>query len=194
MQQLLNFDHWLFSLINQSWTHPALDFFFVNWTDFHKTPYFLFAVLPLTLVLSIWACRWNGFLFVVFTAAVIGLCDGFFGKIVKPLVGRLRPPLAGLQIEVIVRAPHFGGSSFPSIHAANMFCLATFVSFYFPRLRWVLFLMALLTAYSRVYCGVHFPTDVVGGAFLGSAFGWGFAIAIRPLWTHLNNTKARKDF
>lgn len=180
MESLLNLDHALFQLINSSWTHPALDWFFPVWTDFHKTAAFKLAVLPAILALAFWWGRWRGLAFFLMTAMTVGLSDGFFGKVLKPLVGRERPSVAGL--ETVMRAPHFGGPSFPSNHAANMFCLAVFVGFYFPRTRWVLFPMAALTAYSRVYCGVHFPSDVLGGALLGATWGLIAALAVRPLW------------
>jgi undecaprenyl-diphosphatase len=114
---------------------------------------------------------------------VVGLNDGICGKLIKPIFQRERPPVAGL--DVILRSPHYGGYSFPSNHAANMFCLLGFVGYYFPRMRVPLFLIGLLTAYSRVYCGVHFPGDVLGGALIGLAFGLLCARLFQPFWKSL---------
>jgi undecaprenyl-diphosphatase len=180
MQELLNLDHSLFHLINGNWTHPALDWFFSNWTDLHKTSFFLFVVVPVLLAAIYRFRKWEGLLFLLCALLATGISDWLFGKWMKPFFGRLRPPVAGL--ETILRAPHYGGYSFPSNHAANMFCLAAFAGFYFPRLRIPLFSIAALTAYSRVYCGVHFPSDVLAGALLGSLLGLGLAVSFKPLW------------
>jgi undecaprenyl-diphosphatase len=57
--------------------------------------------------------------------------------------------------------------SFPSGHAATSFACATVLSFYAPRLRVPLFVLATLIGLSRVYNGLHYPTDVLAGAVLG---------------------------
>ena len=180
MQALIQFDHFILFLVNKSWTSPVLDWFFPILTDFTKTDFFRWVGLPLIFILILWRLRIPGLIFFAFTVLVLGLVDGFQGKILKPFFARPRPPVEGL--DVVLRAPHFGGYSFPSNHATNMFCFAVFVGFYFPRLRFPLLFLAVLVAYSRVYCGVHFPSDVVGGALLGSLFGYAFALLFRPIW------------
>jgi undecaprenyl-diphosphatase len=84
---------------------------------------------------------------------------------IKEAIGRARPFLvhpepAPLLVNVI-------GDSFPSGHAATSFAGATVLARYLPG-RWpVLFLLATAIAFSRVYVGVHYPSDVLGGAVLG---------------------------
>lgn len=174
--------------LNKRWTSGVLDWFFPLWTDFHKTPYFKFLLLPAILLLLFYYKRWSGLVFFFATAVAVGLTDGLVGKVIKPIFQRPRPPVAG--VDVIMRAPHYGGFSFPSNHAANMFCLFAFVSFFFPRMRWPLFFIAFLTAYSRVYVGVHYPTDVLAGACIGIIFGGIFARLFRPIWENL----LKRDF
>jgi undecaprenyl-diphosphatase len=57
--------------------------------------------------------------------------------------------------------------SFPSGHAATSFACATVLAHYAPRYRVPFFVLASLIAFSRVYNGMHYPTDVLAGAVLG---------------------------
>jgi len=60
-------------------------------------------------------------------------------------------------------------NSFPSGHAATVFAAAAIVALLFGGYFYLGFIPALLVAYSRVYLGVHFPSDIFGGAVLGFA-------------------------
>ena len=74
-------------------------------------------------------------------------------------------PIAGRQ----ARMPT--SSSFPSGHTASAFAFATVVTAGFPRLSLPLYALATAVGYSRVHMGVHYPSDVMGGAVLGLAVG-----------------------
>jgi undecaprenyl-diphosphatase len=57
--------------------------------------------------------------------------------------------------------------SFPSAHATFSFMMATLLGFWFPRYRIVLFIVAGFIGWTRIYLGLHYPTDVIAGALLG---------------------------
>jgi membrane-associated phospholipid phosphatase len=66
-----------------------------------------------------------------------------------------------------------GKYGFVSNHAANFFCLFTFLASQFKSIKWGLFLFAcaLIASYSRIYLGVHYPLDIICGAILGVLIG-----------------------
>ena len=63
---------------------------------------------------------------------------------------------------------------FPSIHASLAFSAVAFMNREFPNLKWVFVLIASMVAFSRLYLGVHYTSDLVAGGFLG--FGIGLVI------------------
>lgn len=75
-------------------------------------------------------------------------------------------------LEQIRRLDGYGGRwTFPSNHAANFFSLASVLTFFYRKQRWIPWLIAVLVAYSRVYVGRHYPLDVLAGAILGFVIG-----------------------
>jgi undecaprenyl-diphosphatase len=170
LEQLISLDKYLFQLVNSEWTSTWADFLFPFITDLHKNVYFKAVLLPVFLLLLL---RQRGFargtLIFIISFFCLGISDGTATWIFKKNVQRPRPPnTQGLTVNV--RAP-FGGYSFVSNHAANTFSLATFIGLALPQTRIVIFSIALLVGYSRVYCGVHFPLDVICGALLGITIG-----------------------
>jgi undecaprenyl-diphosphatase len=112
-------------------------------------------------VLSVLWRRW-GILFM--TVLAVAVAD-WSATGLKALIDRPRPPLRYSEPKTLVALPH--DASFPSGHAATSFAAATMLSFAVPRLAPLLFLLAAAIAFSRVYVGVHYPLDVIGGAALG---------------------------
>jgi undecaprenyl-diphosphatase len=104
---------------------------------------------------------------VVVTAVTTFAADSVsFG--IKDLTHRARPFVAHPQIHPLY-VVH--SSSFPAGHAATAFAGATLLTYVAPRL-WPLFVgLATAVSYSRVYVGVHYPTDVLVGASIGVAVG-----------------------
>lgn len=171
-EQLLKLDHSIFYLINTTLANSWFDAFFPIWTNFHKLQVFLYIVAPILLMYTYWKARGKGLALVISAVVMTALLDQFV-RIIKPVFDRPRPFITeNLPFDVIFRGDPQGGLSFPSGHAVDGFFIATFLGFYFPKLRWLFFTLATLTAYSRVYCGVHYPSDVVVGAILGIILAW----------------------
>lgn len=171
---MLEFDYWLFSRINQDWTHPLLDtiFLFLREAEFW-VPFYLFLLVFITLNFGKKGWWWSVYLIMT---GIIG--DLISSRVVKGLIYRPRPchnPFLADKIRFLANYCPVG-SSFTSSHAVNHFALAFFI---FTTLRhtsrwWrLIFAWAFFIAYAQVYVGVHFPLDVTGGALLGCLIGWG---------------------
>jgi undecaprenyl-diphosphatase len=106
------------------------------------------------------------------SAATVAITDPVCAHIIKPLFHRLRP----CNPSDLVEGGRFllgykNSLSFPSSHAMNMFGQAVLFSFFYPRFSVWFFLFATIISFSRIYVGVHYPLDVLGGAVFGAACG-----------------------
>lgn len=167
IEYLSNLDTQLLLFINRDLQNSLFDLIFPFVTDLHKN-----RVLQIALTL-VWliSLKWSRRAFFMGCGLFIALAvSDFLGSQIKDFFIRPRPDIAG--VPVTLRSPHFGGGSFPSNHALNMFCLYHYISYFYPKARIYLFTLALMVAFSRVYCGVHFPSDVVSGASIGSLCGF----------------------
>lgn len=140
--------------------------------------------IPMYLLLAfwlVWRYQMQGVIMLIMAGLVIVFCDQTASHLIKSLVHRLRPSheaaLAGLIH--ISRAGPGGLYGFVSSHAANSFGLASFFYFMFEQkfrlLKYWILIWAVLVSYSRIYNGVHYPGDVIGGAVIGACMGWGMS-------------------
>ena len=93
----------------------------------------------------------------------------------KPWVDRARPavilPVAAIDMPKTL--------SFPSGHAASAIAAALVITRVWKRMRALIWIAAVLVALSRIYLGVHYPLDVLGGCVTGFVCGW-IALRIPP--------------
>ncbi len=106
--------------------------------------------------------------------------------LLKPAVGRARPFVTMPAVDVIGERP--SDASFPSGHAANAFGCAWILTRAAPDAALGYWILAIGIAYSRIYLGVHYPLDVVGGGLIGLAYAALIRVAIRR-WQVRADTK-----
>ena len=116
---------------------------------------------------------------VVVVGISVGLSDYTASSVIKPFIDRIRPCHILEGVNLLVTCTK--SSSFPSSHAANIFALAVAGSYYFRRASVPLFILAFLISYSRIYVGVHYPFDVVGGALFGTMISIGVIYVERKI-------------
>ena len=122
---------------------------------------------------------------------LIIVTDQTGAHLIKELVRRIRP--CNALTDALTPLGCTGSYSFPSNHALNNFAAATFYYRLFPKLKWVLFFTASLVAISRVYMGLHYPSDILGGAILGSVFGFIFAQIVLHLEKKSDSHKEKTE-
>lgn len=173
LQNLEQFDQWLFKKINSQWTNPVFDLIL---------PYFREQNfwMPLYLFLFVFVAanfKKNGWWWIIFFLCTVALTDMIGTRVFKHAFERLRPcnDPAFLSYVRLLLKECAGGYSFISNHAANHFGIATFFYFtlrhYLPKWAWIGFIWAFFIGYAQIYVGIHYPFDVAAGALLGITLG-----------------------
>ncbi|MFO1488133.1 MAG: glycosyltransferase family 39 protein [Verrucomicrobiota bacterium] len=206
MHWIQSLDTALFLFINDTLTNPVFDAVmpFVS-----QNRYFIPALVIAALAVF-WKGGARGRVCVLMAALIVATNDGLLINTLKHTVQRPRPFLAleevhfrqgsaqfprgikitpemsaGLQSmmdqdEAAGEKPNH--NSMPSAHAANWFAATMILLVYYRRSWWFMLPMASLVAFSRVYNGMHFPSDVLAGAVLGAGYAAAASWTLNGLW------------
>ena len=114
-------------------------------------------------------------------AVLTGLAGGLLigNLLLKNLIARPRPCWINTDIQLLISMPK--DYSCPSGHTLHCFIAAAALMYYDRRLGWPMLVVAVLVAFSRMYLYVHFPTDILAGAVLGTGIGLLSAFAFDKL-------------
>jgi undecaprenyl-diphosphatase len=196
-------DKTLLLFINREWTNPFMDRLMATFTSIDVwIPLLLFAV---AVFLGFGNFKVRSF--VIVTLLTIAFSDGVFTQFMKKLVNRPRPSQALAEVRVVslektkpaflgvwrpvqvsLSEPPEGpviGRSFPSGHALNNAIVATLAILFFGRLGAFYIIPAGIVSYSRIYCGSHWPSDVIVSIVLGIGFSLTLASLINLLYQRL---------
>jgi undecaprenyl-diphosphatase len=173
---LENIDRELLFAINANYSS-----FLDNFMWIVSEVYFGIPIYILFLFLSYKTFGWKGVaIFLIGAAATIGLTDLTAKHLFKEVFLRYRPS-NNLEIgdKLHIVNNYIGGTyGFVSSQAANMFAITTLSFLLLLKSKsnwwWLIFIFPILISYSRVYLGVHYPSDVFCGGLLGIFIGWIF--------------------
>ncbi len=182
-------DQALFHIVNGNMSNALFDYIMpVIRNKLFWVPFYLLFILWLFLRFKAAAL-----VIILGSAALIGISDTLSSQVIKKNVKRTRPCKQFKEKQIKILVDCGSGYSFTSSHATNHFALGAFLIFIFSgyvksfRLLW---LWAGSIAFAQVYVGVHFPLDVLAGAFLGTVIAW----ALYKLMRKFNLFRSVEDY
>lgn len=161
-------------------------------------------LLVLAVVLLLWKGRARGALCILMLGLILPLGDGMVCNTLKHAIERPRPyaalpdvhrpgtspssdsmapPPPSPESEATPRSyPPGSLTSMPSSHAANWFAATMILFIYYRRSVWFMLPAAIVVGFSRIYNGVHYPSDVLVGSILGAGYAAAGVWTLNALW------------
>ena len=178
-------DQALFHLINERWTHPALDLFMAGISDSEIWKPLLIGIVLFVLIFGGFKARACVFCLVLalsfselvlvrnLKAAVDRKRPKQVQKVRMVVLEKARPKVLSLFKKPTIRYSgakdrKSSGPSFPSGHTTNNTIIAVILTLFYPRRGWLYFLVAAAVGYSRIYLGAHWPSDVLATIFMAT--------------------------
>lgn len=176
MSWLQSVDTALFRWINLSLSHSVLDQVmpFFAWNRFF-VPALIVGAICLVVKGGV-----RGRVFVAVTFVIIALGDMLVINMLKHAIARPRPFASVPDLHLLVGRG--SSASMPSSHSASWFA-AALLAFYYYRTSWRFMVpLAATIAFSRIYVGAHYPSDVIAGAILGAGYASAGLMGLQLLW------------
>jgi undecaprenyl-diphosphatase len=200
MHWLQTLDTNLFLFVNRSLANPFFDWLMpiLSGSNGVKAGFVALAVLAGVAMLAFGRSRAR--LCVLMLALIVGTNDGLICNTLKHAVARPRPFVTLPQARVFgkigdgyvppeidkngvdMAAGKGSHNSMPSSHAANIFATTMVLFLFYRKSTWFMLPLALGVSFSRIYNGVHYPSDVLAGAIIGAGYAVAAAIAIESMW------------
>jgi undecaprenyl-diphosphatase len=186
MIEFLNsIDSAIFSFCNQTLANPVFDVLMPPITDWNQSPVGIAFFALLGLFIFIKGGR-RGRTAVLLLIPLIYITDQLSSSVIKSIIARPRPchiiDGAAVLSNIHLLVPCGSGYSFPSSHAANNFAFAMMMALFYRRLWYLFFGYACLMGFSRISVGVHYPSDVLGGAMIGIVLAFG----VYAVWSYFS--------
>ena len=176
LDALVTFDRDLFLFLNQGVRNGLFDVVLPFLTDINRKPIGIVILAILWLLLLAKGGR-PGRMAALLLIPTIALSDQLNSSVLKFIIDRPRPCHELTTVHLLVGCG--SGYSFPSSHAVNSFAAAMVLSYFLPRWTSAFFCYASIIAFSRIYVGVHYPSDVLAGAIVGLIVGFVVIVAFR---------------
>jgi membrane-associated phospholipid phosphatase len=191
---LLSLDVAVFRFVNGTLSNSFLDTI-MPWMAGNV---WFFPVLIAAAAVLLWKGGARARLMALMLAIVVPLGDGWITNSIKHAVERPRPCLTLERVNLPLtrsraadadddfrRRGCSSSGSMPSGHTSNWFSAAMVAWLFYRRSAFVLLPFACLMGFSRVYLGVHYPSDVLAGAVIGAGYGIAIPFAVNALWRRI---------
>jgi undecaprenyl-diphosphatase len=168
MDILIKIDHALFHFINDTIANPILNWIMPIVTNENNI------ALPLVLI-WLWLLLFQGKrgkIAAILLLLTLILTDVIAAQIIKPWIGRIRPSRAMVD-NINLLISRGGKYGFVSNHAANTMAAAAIIGYFYKKWKSVVITISIIVGFSRIYVGVHYPFDVIGGWIFGYTLAWG---------------------